>query len=47
MEQAVMLHGMTSRLVGDDLMLEAYLASHGQSTSSSQGRAEEASGDGI
>lgn len=47
MEQAVMLYGMTSRLVGDDLMLEAYLVSHGQSTSSSQGRAEEASGDGV
>jgi diaminohydroxyphosphoribosylaminopyrimidine deaminase/5-amino-6-(5-phosphoribosylamino)uracil reductase len=47
MEQAVMLDGMTSRFVGDDLMLEAYLVSHGQSTSSSQSRAEEASGDGV
>lgn len=47
MDQAICLHHMTSRHVGDDVMLEAYLVQHGYTSGSNHGRAEEEEDDAV
>jgi len=42
MDQAILLHSMTSRHVGEDLVLEAYFTPPDPSAGNAPGRAEEA-----